>query len=337
MILLIVFVEKFSQALSFFHPWLCFLGPLFHSRSALVTLLRATSVKEVFMVITGSMTIVAYVVVFAFGLCVGSFLNVVIYRLPREGLAVSKPRRSFCPICHNQLSWYDNIPVLSWLLLRGHCRSCRTPISIRYPLVELLAGFLSFFIFHAEGFSWRYIFYFYFSMCLTAITFIDLEFMVIPDILVKPTFVLGLISALVTPTHFLTGVGLWNYLLETGFNPWLISLIGAVLAYIVGFLSLYLLSSIYLIVKGHRGLGDGDPPLMGLIALFLGLPSIVPVLLLSSLVGLLSVVVLVFSGRFAKTGLGQKAIPFGPFLSLAALIWLFWGNSFLIWYLAFLT
>jgi leader peptidase (prepilin peptidase)/N-methyltransferase len=286
--------------------------------------------------VTGSMAVLSYAVVLAFGLCVGSFLNVVIYRLPREGLFVSKPRRSFCPVCRNQLAWYDNVPVLSWLVLRGRCRGCRSPISARYPLVELLAGFLAFFLFHAEGNTWRFVFYFYFSMCLTAIAFIDLEFMVIPDILVKPTFLLGLVSAVVTPTPMLTGAGLWNYLLETGWNPRLVSLAGATVAYIAGFLSLWLLSGAYYLVKKHRGLGDGDPPLMGLIALFLGLPSVVPVLLLSSLVGLFSIAVLVFSGRFAKTGLGQKAVPFGPFLSLAALVWLFWGQSFMGWYLGLL-
>jgi leader peptidase (prepilin peptidase)/N-methyltransferase len=105
------------------------------------------------------------------------------------------------------------------------------------------------------------------------------------------------------------------------------------LAFLVGFLSLYVLSMTYRLIKGHRGLGEGDPPLLGLIALFLGLPSILPVLVLSSVLGLLSVIILVLSGRFPKSGLGLKPIPFGPFLSLAALIWLFWGQRFLDWYL----
>ncbi|MDR2367885.1 MAG: prepilin peptidase [Deltaproteobacteria bacterium] len=285
------------------------------------------------MELTGVSLIFASIVVTVLGLVVGSFLNVVIYRLPREGLAVTRPSRSFCPSCHNQIPWYDNIPVLSWIFLRGHCRGCRAPISIRYPLVELLSGLLSFFIFQAEGVSLRYVFYFYFAMCLTAIAFIDLEFMVIPDVLVRPTYLVGLISAVASPHISLPGVNLWGYLQKLGWNETLISLAGAALAFLAGFLSLFLLSMAYKLLKGHRGLGEGDPPLMGLIALFLGLPSILPVLLLSSVLGLLSVVMLVFSGRFPKSGLGLRPIPFGPFLSLAALIWLFWGQRFLLWYL----
>jgi leader peptidase (prepilin peptidase)/N-methyltransferase len=285
------------------------------------------------MELTGVWFLLASVLALAFGLIVGSFLNVVIYRLPREGLAVSSPKRSFCPSCHNQIAWYDNIPVFSWILLRGQCRSCRTPISIRYPLVELVSGLLSFIIFYGEGLSFRYAAYFYFSMCLTAIAFIDLEFMVIPDILVRPTYIIGLIAAVVSPHQSLPGLHLWSYLALTGWNERLISVTGAALALLVGFLSLYLLSMAYKLLKGHRGLGEGDPPLMALIALFLGLPSILPVLLLSSLLGLASVVILVLSGRFPKSGLGLKPIPFGPFLSLAALIWLFWGQRFLNWYL----
>ncbi|MDR0622791.1 MAG: prepilin peptidase [Deltaproteobacteria bacterium] len=285
------------------------------------------------MELTGVLLVIATVVVTALGLVIGSFLNVVIYRLPREGLAVSKPSRSFCPACQNQIAWYDNIPVLSWVILRGHCRSCRVPISIRYPLVELLSGLLSFFIFQAEGLSLRYVFYFYFAMCLTAIAFIDLEFMVIPDVLVKPTYLVGFISAIASPHPSLPGATLWGYLYQSGWNERLISLAGAALAFLVGFLTLWLLSTVYKLLKGHRGLGEGDPPLLGLIALFLGLPSILPVLLLSSVLGLLSVVILVISGRFPKSGLGLRPIPFGPFLSLAALIWLFWGQRFLLWYL----
>jgi leader peptidase (prepilin peptidase)/N-methyltransferase len=283
--------------------------------------------------LSGVPLLFATVTVTALGLVIGSFLNVVIYRLPREGLAVSKPARSFCPSCHNQIPWFDNIPVISWLLLRGHCRYCKSPISLRYPLVELLCGLLSFFIFNAEGVSFRYLFNFYFAMCLTAIAFIDLEFMVIPDILVRPTYLVGLISAVVTPHPSLPGYTLWDYLIKAEWNERLVSLAGAALAFLVGFLSLYLLSMTYKLLKGHRGLGEGDPPLLGLIALFLGLPSILPVLLLSSVLGLFSVILLVLSGRFPKSGLGLRPIPFGPFLALAALIWLFWGQQFLAWYL----
>jgi leader peptidase (prepilin peptidase)/N-methyltransferase len=289
------------------------------------------------MELTGSVDVIVNVAVLIFGLAVGSFLNVVIYRLPREGLSLSSPKRSFCPVCLNRIPWHDNIPIVSWLALRCRCRFCRTPISLRYPLVELLAGLLSLFLFQSEGLGFRYFFYFYFVMCLTAITFIDLELMVIPDLLVKPTFVLGLISAAATPYPPLAGTTLWRYFAELGFNDRLISLTGATLAFVVGFLSLYLVAVSYKLLRGHKGLGEGDPPLMGLIALFLGLPSILPILLLSSLIALFSVVVLVVSGRFQSQGLALKPIPFGPFLSLAALIWLFQGQNFLSWYMSLMN
>jgi leader peptidase (prepilin peptidase)/N-methyltransferase len=289
------------------------------------------------MELTGFVGIFANVCILMFGLVVGSFLNVVIHRLPREGLSLTSPRRSFCPACLNQIAWYDNIPILSWVALRGHCRFCHAPISARYPLVELLAGLLSLFIFQSEGLGLRYFFYFYFVMCLTAIAFIDLELMIIPDLLVKPTFLVGLISAVVTPYPPLAGKALWRYLAEIGWNDRLISLAGATLGFVIGFLALYAVAMSYKLLRGHRGLGEGDPPLMGLIALFLGLPSILPVLLLSSMIALVSVAILVLTGRFQSQGLAMKPIPFGPFLSLAALIWLFQGQAFLTWYFSLMN
>ncbi|MDR1658544.1 MAG: prepilin peptidase [Deltaproteobacteria bacterium] len=281
---------------------------------------------------TGAAAIFVTLLVLFFGLCVGSFLNVVIYRLPREGLSVAQPRRSFCPACLNLITWQDNIPVISWLRLKGRCRHCRQPISLRYPLIEILAAFLSLFIFQAEGLTFRYFFYFYFSMCLTAIAFIDLELMIIPNVLIWPTEILGLLIAAVTPHPPLAGLHLWHFLADHGFSERFISVAGALAAYAVGYLALWLVAFLYKAIKGHRGLGEGDPPLLGLICIYLGLPSILPVLLMSSVLALLTVGCLVFTGRFERQNLGVKAIPFGPFLALAALIFLFAGQDFLSWY-----
>ncbi|MDR1545352.1 MAG: prepilin peptidase [Deltaproteobacteria bacterium] len=286
----------------------------------------------------GPVAVVAPLVAIAFGLCVGSFLNVVIFRLPRQGLGLNSPRRSFCPSCQAQLDLRDNIPVVSWLLLRGRCRACRAPISLRYPLVELAVGCLSFFVFQAEGFSLRYLFCFYFLSCLTAVAFIDLELMVIPDLLVRPTCLLGLLSAALFPhPDLMVGERLWLLLTDIGWSDLLTSLVGAAAAYLAGYFSLWSVSTFYKIWRGRQGLGDGDPPLMGLIALFLGLPSILPVLLFSTFIALASVVVMLITGHLQKEGLGVKPIPFGPFLSLAAMIWYFRGQAIMSWYLGLLT
>jgi leader peptidase (prepilin peptidase)/N-methyltransferase len=288
------------------------------------------------MTTTGFWGIVSPVAAIAFGLALGSFLNVVIFRLPRVGLALDKPRRSFCPNCGDQLAWFDNIPVFSWLFLKGHCRFCRRPISWRYPLVELLAAFLSFSVFQAEGLSIRYFLFLYFLLALTAIAFIDLEFMVIPDLLVLPTIVLGLVMAIVSPNPSLLGDFIWVKLAELGWAEWLISLMGPVAGFALGFGSLYIVAFLYKMVRGRTGLGDGDPPLLGLIGVYLGWIAIFPVLFLSTVLALMSVGVLLALGKFpgANGQTGGQPIPYGPFLALAALVWYFFGPSLLAGYLS---
>ena len=273
----------------------------------------------------------------AFGLCVGSFLNVAIYRLPREGLSLAKPSRSFCPACKARIAWHDNIPVLSWVFLGARCRACQAKISARYPLVALLCGCLSFVIFQAEGPSIRYLGNFYFTCCLLAIAFIDLELMVIPNILVWPTQLLALVIAVASPYPPLAGHFLWGYLAAAGLPEPVISLAGSLIAGIIGFLSLFLLSWLYKILKGRKGMGEGDPPLLSMIAMFLGLPSIIPTLLLSSVLGLAAVAVLVSTGRLHGDKLSSRPIPFGPFLAMAALIYLFLGQSFMSWYFSLMA
>ena len=140
---------------------------------------------------------------------------------------MARPQRSFCPLCLARIAWHDNIPVLSWILLRGRCRSCGAQISPRYPLVELICGCLSFFIFQAEGPSIRYFGYFYFSSSLLAIAFIDLELILIPNILVWPAQLLALAVAALSPYPPLAGRPLWGYLAEAGLPEPLISLLGS--------------------------------------------------------------------------------------------------------------
>ena len=235
--------------------------------------------------------------IFAVGLSLGSFLNVVIYRLPR-GLSVIAPR-SFCPACGRPLQWFENIPLFSFLLLRGRCRTCHNPISWRYPLVELLAGGLAVYFFLDYGLQVQAAVLYLFSLLLIVATFIDLEHGIIPDE--------------ITLGGTLTGLGL------SPFNP-LISPAQALLGAFCGAGAFYLLGAYYLWIRGREGLGEGDYKLLALIGSFLGPIYLVPIVFLGSIGGLLMVLLQALLRKQKISA--SHSLPFGPFLSLGALIWL---------------
>ena len=235
----------------------------------------------------------------SFGLLVGSFMNVVVARLPHD-LSVVRPR-SRCPGCGKQIAWYDNVPVLSFLLLRGRCRSCKSSISIRYPVIELLTALLFFAVVSRFGVTWLLLIRDWpFVAMLVAITFIDLEHRIIPDELSLGGLVLGLLTA-----HWVPGLGLTS------------SLIGAAVGY--GFF--WLLSWGYFKAKGRMGLGGGDVKLLAMLGAFLGPMAVFHVILISSLLG--SVIGISYAAWLKYRGQSESlmgvAIPFGPFLVVAAL------------------
>ncbi|MGL4209757.1 MAG: prepilin peptidase, partial [Candidatus Adiutrix sp.] len=213
-------------------------------------------------------------------------------------------------------------------------RTCQEPIAFRYPMVELISGLLAVFFFYVYGFSPAFFVYFYFVCSLVVIAMIDLELMVIPVAsLVYPAAFLGLIFAAFEPSMALTGPWLWAMVVPA-FGPHLASLLGALGGFILGWGTLALVSAGYKAVRGVEGMGDGDPPLLGMIGVFLGWRAIPLVILWSTLIGLFSVVVLMFlaRGKAPDEGWGQKALPFGPFLVLASFLYLFFGPAFLAWY-----
>lgn len=245
-------------------------------------------------------------VALVFGGIVGSFLNVCIYRIP-EGISVIFPA-SRCPLCETQIRWYQNIPVLSWVVLRGRCATCRAPISFRYPLVEALSGLLYVVILLEFGLSPVALVYALFASLLLVITFIDLDHQIIPNTLSLPGIVLGFMASFLIP---------WL--------SWLDSLLGI----IAGGGSLWLVAFVYHALTKTEGMGMGDVKLLAMIGAFLGYKAILPVVLISSLVGaLIGVVGMVVTGRGRKL-----AIPFGPFLSLGAIVVLLWGDQLVGWYL----
>jgi len=252
------------------------------------------------------------------GLCVGSFLNVVIHRLPLHKSIVAPA--SACPHCSIPIKPYDNIPVFSYLFLRGKCRQCKAKISLRYPLVEILTaiGFYLFFYRHGYMVSVVFIRDIIFYCVGLAIIFIDIEHFIIPDVLSIPLIVIGLVSSFLID--------------EPG---WVSALFGAVF----GFLLFYGISFSYYKLKKEIGLGGGDVKYIAAIGAFVGIWGLLFVLFFSSLVALISFMVLSVVGyrpkvpKEATEQISERAMPYAPFLTIATFIYLLVGDWFLEVYL----
>lgn len=243
---------------------------------------------------------------FVLGSVIGSFLNVCIYRIPAEKSIVSPP--SSCPQCGHQIRWFENLPIISFLLLRGRCSACRAPISIRYPLVEALTGALFVLVLHSFGLSAATLIYWVLIAALVVITFIDLDHQIIPDVISLPGIAAGFVASF--------------------FIPWL-AWYQSVLGILVGGGSLLAVAWIYERLTGREGMGGGDIKLLAMLGAFLGWKAILPIIFLSSLAGTaVGVPVMLL-----QKGDTKLAIPFGPFLCFAALVYLFWGESIIGWYL----
>ncbi len=272
-----------------------------------------------------------YPVVAGLGLLVGSFLNVVILRLPRRlewewkrdarevleepelydppppGIVVE---RSHCPHCKTALSWYENIPLFSWLVLRGKCRHCKAPISPQYPLVELLTAVLAVASVWRFGFGWQGFGAALLSCYLVALSGIDLRTRLLPDQLTLPLMWLGLIGSL-----------------DNLYMPAKPALLGA----IAGYVSLWLVWWLFKQITGKEGMGRGDFKLLAALGAWVGLNGVLPIILISSLVGaVIGSIWLAVKGRDRAT-----PIPFGPYLAIAGWIVFFWGQQIVDAYLGF--
>jgi leader peptidase (prepilin peptidase)/N-methyltransferase len=242
---------------------------------------------------------------FLFGLVFGSFLNVCIYRIPIKKSIIFPS--SSCPNCGRQIRFYDNIPLLSYVFLLGRCRFCHERISLRYPFVEALSGLLSMALFIRYGLNYQYFIFYLFIMSLVVISFIDLQHQIIPDILSIP----GIVA----------GIGLSFF---PGHVQWIDSLIGA----LGGGGLLYLVAVVFKRVTGRDGMGGGDVKLLAMLGAWMGWRSLPFILLLSSLSG-----ILIGGGALLMAGKGYRVrIPFGPFLSLGAMIYFFFGPQLVRWY-----
>ncbi|CAE78807.1 leader peptidase (prepilin peptidase) [Bdellovibrio bacteriovorus HD100] len=247
-----------------------------------------------------------YVLFFVLGAIFGSFGNVVIYRLPREE-SVVKPR-SYCYGCKTQIKWYDNIPILSWFILRGKCRKCQAKFSFRYPLVEIIMAVLFALSYHYAGLTWTLLEYLIFIFGLVVCTFIDLDHMILPDEFTLSGIVIGLVGAALNPQReFLDA--LFGVLMGGGF--------------------LWGMAYVYYMFTKNEGMGGGDIKLLAWIGAIVGWKAIPFVIMTSAIVG--SVIGLI-AARKQKAGL-KTVIPFGPYLALGAVVYLFGGEAIALWYL----
>jgi leader peptidase (prepilin peptidase)/N-methyltransferase len=236
-----------------------------------------------------------------FGAIIGSFLNVVIHRLPTDKSSIVYPA-SHCPRCHNPLSWYENIPILSYLALRGRCSHCHDRISVRYPVVEICMALLSAAIVHRYGLTLTAAGYFLFCAALLVIIWIDLQHQIIPDVISLPGILVGLIFSLVNPNV-----------------TWQDAFIGLLLGGGV----LYAIALFYFLWRKQEGMGGGDIKLQAMIGAFLGWQALPFVIFASSLTGsCIGILAMIRQGKGTK-----MRIPFGPFLSLAALVYLFFTEQ----------
>ena len=275
---------------------------------------------------------------FAMGACIASFMNVCIWRIPRNESVVSPP--SHCPNCNAPIRWYQNIPILSWCCLRGRCANCHKPISVRYTIVELLGGIL----FLVAYFQWGMPFFFgggaamyglhplrslwtvpVFWLVFTGLilgSFVDLAEQWIPDRVTIGGMVLGVPLSYLVPEL-------------QGEQMRLHALYWSLGGLVFGFGFLWLIGFVFSKIVKKDALGFGDVKLIGAVGAFFGPGAVLFTIIVSSFVGAVVGVILMARGK-AKLG-GFTAVPYGPFLALGVIVWMFWGPGIVGWYLRLLS
>ncbi|HEY0004727.1 MAG TPA: prepilin peptidase [Pyrinomonadaceae bacterium] len=288
--------------------------------------------------------------VFALGAIIGSFLNVVIHRLPREESIVFPNSR--CPSCAVAIHFYDNIPVFSYLILRGRCRSCQSPISKRYPAVEALTGLLYGAVYLHDGLTPALGFNLLFVTALIALVFIDAEHMILPNAITYPGLVFALAARVLLP--YLTGesyfedLAMMQRVLPPSWPMWAVSLAGALLGALVGGGSLWLVGWIWERVRGVEAMGLGDVKMMFMVGAYFGWRLTILTIFIAMFLGALIGIALVLWQTYQEVGSISKVLkmafgrqldlqiqlPFGIFLGAASIIALFIGRAIVAWYAA---
>jgi leader peptidase (prepilin peptidase) / N-methyltransferase len=275
---------------------------------------------------------VGYAFVFVIGAAIGSFLNVVIYRVPNE-MSVVFPN-SACPGCKAAIKPYDNIPILSWLVLRGKCRNCKVPIAWRYPAVELLTAVLFCLVYWQIGATAYLPIAVVFTAIMISLVFIDAEHMILPNVITYPLFVLALLVRIAYPIAFGTA-----YFSDTTFTPlvslaeyppWAVSLAGALLGALIGGGSLWLIGEVWKLLRGVDAMGLGDVKLLFGIGALLGWRLTILTIFLGAFTGAVAGGLMIIGRKDRDM---QTQIPFGIFLGIGSFVAMLFGERMIAWYL----
>ena len=282
--------------------------------------------------ITGLPEIVGYIFVFAFGAIVGSFLNVVIHRVPNEESIVFP--NSACPKCKTPIKAYDNIPVLSWLILGGKCRNCKEKISPRYPAVELLTALLYVLVYWQIGFNPYLAVGLVFVTTIVALIFIDAENMILPNVITYPLLVFALLVRLIFPlfisAEYFTDLNYAPLTFLENYPIWLVSLIGAILGGLVGGGFLWLVGAVWKLLRGVDAMGLGDVKMMFAVGALLGWRLTLLSIFLGAFSGAVIGMFVIYRQKEKDL---QTQIPFGIFLGIGSILALLFGEPLIRWYL----
>lgn len=281
---------------------------------------------------TGLPDLVAYIFVFAFGAAVGSFLNVVIHRVPNDESIVFP--NSACPKCKTPIKPYDNIPIISWLLLRGKCRSCGESISARYPAVELMTAVLFLLVYSVVGFTPFLPVALIFTAAVVALIFIDAGHMILPDAITYPLLVFAMLVRVVFPIVFAEDyfgdVASPPIATLVGYPAWAISLAAAVLGAMAGGGSLWLVGEVWKRFRGVEAMGLGDVKMMLGVGVLLGWRLSILAIFMAAFFGSLIGVSIIARQKEKDM---QAQIPFGIFLGIGSIAALLFGERLIAWYI----
>lgn len=281
--------------------------------------------------VTGMPDLFGWIFVAAFGAVVGSFLNVVIHRVPNE-LSVVFPN-SACPKCSKPIAFYDNIPILSWLVLGGKCRNCKEKISPRYPAVEFLTALLFLLVYWQIGFTAFLPVALIFAASVVALVFIDAENMILPNVITYPLLVFALLVRLIFPifigAEYFSDINAFPLTYFQNSPLWLVSLLGAVLGALVGGGSLWLVGEIWKRLRGVEAMGLGDVKMMLAVGALLGWKLAFLSIFMGAFSGALIGIILISRQKDKSL---QTLIPFGIFLGIGSIIALLFGDSIIRWY-----
>lgn len=285
-----------------------------------------------FEALLGIPEVIGYIFIFILGACIGSFLNVVIYRVPNE---LSLLTSSACPNCKQGIKFYHNVPILGWLMLGGKCSNCKEPIAWRYPAVELLTALVFTLTYSQIGLTVMLPVGLVFVSAMIALLFIDSEHMILPNVITYPLFVAALLVRVIFPIvfvgHIFPDMAYGPLTTLAGYPAWVISLAGALLGALVGGGSLWLVGAIWKALRGVEAMGLGDVKMMFGVGALLGWRLSVLTIFLGAFAGALVGIGLVIKSKDRDL---QTQLPFGIFLGIGSIFALLFGDRLIAWYLS---